>query len=291
MQKLTYVNLRGEQLEMSSFPPYILHSLAGMEPTDVQIMTTQAPEQNGATTRTVLRAPRTVEATISIRKDDRADMYEARMRASAILAMNACISENQVGRLIYENDTGTWWTYAVPEVSLSGGSRARDNLIDMRAQFHCDSPYWFSMGEDYITLEMGDGSFTLPFSFPVRFGRRDFSRTARNTGAVNAPVHITIEGTGEMPTLFNHTTGGKITVSRVIARGEQLIIDTDPEMLTVKVINADDEEENAFGYLNSSLAVTTFSLRPGDNLIEYAPSVVSNESRVTIKWRTRYEGL
>ena len=94
-----------------------------------------------------------------------------------------------------------------------------------------------------------------------------------------------------MPTLFNHTTGGKITVSRVIARGERLIIDTDPTTLTAKVIKANGEEENAFGYLSSSLAVTTFGLRPGDNLIEYPPSVVSTESRVTVRWRARCEGV
>lgn len=291
MQKLTYINLRGEQLEMGGSPPYILHRVEGVEPTDVQIISSRGAYQHGATTRGLLCEVRKIDALVSIRAESRSEMYQARMHAGAILTHPLCFSDNQVGRLIYENDVGRWWTYAVPEGGMNGGSRAQDNLIDMHVTFHCDSPYWFSMEDNYITLQMGDGSFTLPFSFPIRFGRRDFSRTARNAGAVDAPVHITIEGTGEMPTLFNHTTGAKIAVSRVIARGERLIIDTDPTALTVKVIKANGEEENAFGYLSSSLAISAFALRSGDNLIEYAPSVVSTESRVTVRWRTRCEGV
>ena len=291
MQKLTYINLRGEQLEMSSSPPYILHRLNGVEPTELQKTTTRGAMQQGETTRAILRNARIVDATLSIRQDARRDMYMARAEAASLLALSACFDGEEMGRLIYENDAGTWWTYAVPETVMSGGSRARDNLLDMQMAFHCDSPYWFSLDEDYITLQMGDGSFELPFSFPIRFGRRDFSQTARNAGAVDAPVRITIEGTGEMPTLYNHTTGARITVARVIARGEQLIIDTDPTHLTVKVADASGQEENAFGYLDASLAITAFGLRPGDNLIEYAPSVVSNESRVTLRWHKRYEGV
>lgn len=291
MQKLTYINLRGEQLEMGGSPPYILHGLEGMEPTDVQMTTSRGALQHGVTTRKLLCEARKIDATVSIRASGRAAMYEARGYAGTVLSHPRCFDGEQTGRLLYQNDAGTWWTYAIPEVSLRGGSRARDNLIDMRATFHCDSPYWFSMGEDYIVLAMGSGAFRLPFAFPIRFGRRDFSLTARNMGAVDAPVRIEIEGTGETPTLHNHTTGAKIAISRVIARGERLIIDTDPTALRVVVVSEDGGEENAFGYLDASLAVTEFVLKPGENLIEYAPSVVSNDSRVTVKWRTRHEGV
>lgn len=291
MQKITYINLRGEALEIGPSPPYILSTMSGVEPTDVTMTATRGAHQHGETTREILREPRVVNVTASIREAERAAMYEARMRAAALLALPACFDGTTTGRLIYENDAGKWWAYAVPEIPLRGGKRILDNLLDMRMTFHCDSPYWSSIGEEYVTLRMGAGDFKLPFSFPIRFGRRDFSRTARNAGAVDAPVHIEIEGTGEAPALYNRTTGAELAISRVIARGERLVIDTDPANLSVTVVRGDGTGENAFGYLDASLAVTAFVLRPGDNRIEYVPSVTSNDSRVTLRWRTLYEGV
>lgn len=290
MQKITYINLRGEALEIGPSPPYILSALSGVEPTDVKMTSTRGAHQHGETTREILREPREVNVTASIQQAERAAMYETRMRAAALLALPACFDGESMGRLIYENDAGRWWAYAYPKTPLRGGKRILDNLLDMRVTFHCDSPYWSAMDEEYVALQMGAGAFKLPFSFPIRFGRQDFSRTARNAGAVDAPVRIEIEGTGEAPTLYNRTTGAKIAISRVIARGERLVIDTDPAKLSVTVIGINGERENAFGYLDSSLAITEFVLRPGENRIEYVPSVTSGESRVTLYWRTLYEG-
>ena len=49
--------------------------------------------------------------------------------------------------------------------------------------------------------------------------------------------------------------------------------------------------EDAFGYLDPSIAVSAFVLAPGDNEVEYVPSVTSRQSRVEIAWHAYFEGV
>ena len=76
-----------------------------------------------------------------------------------------------------------------------------------------------------------------------------------------------------------------------MSEGEQLVICTDPRNLSCRILRADAEEEDAFGYLDPSAAVSAFLLAPGVNDVEYVPSVVSLGSRMEIRWRSCYEGV
>ena len=60
---------------------------------------------------------------------------------------------------------------------------------------------------------------------------------------------------------------------------------------TAVAIGKDGKEEDAFGYLNPSLAISAFVLIPGTNLVEYRPNVPSLDSRVEIAWQSCYEGV
>ena len=56
-------------------------------------------------------------------------------------------------------------------------------------------------------------------------------------------------------------------------------------------MRADGETQDAFGYLDASVAVSAFLLSPGVNEVEYVPSVASGGSRMEISWHSRYEGV
>ena len=87
------------------------------------------------------------------------------------------------------------------------------------------------------------------------------------------------------------STGARIAVSRPVAVGERLIIDTDPDVLSVVVRAADGTETPAHGYLSLDSSLTGFVLRPGPNNIEYLPSRPSLLSRVELQWSARLEGV
>lgn len=294
MQKLIYENLLGERITLGGAPPYILAGVSGLGPTETALVSTRGAYQNGATTRGATRTQRIVRARFSILgAQTRQAMYEARRAASRLLALPRCLdaTTGAMGRLIYENDAIRCWTYAVPEASDTDGRRTDNALGELSVTFRCDSPYWSALAQEARVLRMGEGGLALPFTLPFALGTRAFTATCENDGAIDAPVRIEILGCGEKPALYNETTGAAIRLERAIASGERLIIETDPDRLSVTIAHGDGTRENAFGYLDAQCAVTAFVLRPGQNTLRYVPDQSAADSVITILWRSRQEGV
>ena len=207
-----------------------------------------------------------------------------------LLAYERAFDGERQGRLFYENDHGRWWIPAIPE-GPDPDRRIQNFLIQSRMTFRCSDPYWRDEAIHTLALRMSDASFRLPFRFPIRFGTRMFTGRAVNAGHASTPVRITVHGSGETPSLINHTTGAKITVARPVATGETLLINTDPEALSVVVRSFDGTETPAHGYLALETPLAGFALRRGPNIIEYVPNQPSNLSRVELQWSSRLEGV
>lgn len=258
------------------------------------VIGTRGVYQDGETTQRMLRTKRSIKAKISIfGAKTRAQMYEQRIKMQRLLALGRCFDaeRGEMGRIVYENDAGRWWAYAIPETTPTDGARFKDNLRDISMNFRCDSAYLTEFERKQSVLQMGAGGFALPFSLPVRFGTAQFESICQNDGAVKAYTQISVYGSGETPTIMNSTTGAVLSISRQIATGEVLVINTDPERLNVTLVHVDGTSENAFGYLNAQHAVTGFYLKPGRNEIHYLPSMPSQSSRVVIAWQDRLEGV
>lgn len=294
MQRLIYENVLGERVEMGGAPPFVLEHVSGVGATDTQIHFTRGARQNGVTTHGVLREKRLVRAQLALMgAQSREALYRLRQSLCRMLALARCRDEQtgQMGRLIYENDAGRYWAYAIPETPPSDGKRFAHALSGVTVTFQCDSPYWNEFEEHAQTLSMSDGGFSLPFSLPVRLGTTRFTATCENTGSISTPVRIVVEGAGEKPEIRNETTGAYLRIDRAVAGGERLEIDTDPQSLSVVITHADGRGENAFGYLDALCAVNAFALRPGRNCLRYVSGDTAGESRVRISWRARHEGV
>lgn len=294
MQRLIYENLLGERLVLGAEAPYVLAGVSGVGATEAELVSTRGVCQSGATLRTAARMQRRVKARISILgARTRQEMYEARRDLGRLLALQRCFDalSGAQGRLIYENDAGRYWAYAVPEAPAGDGSRFANALGEITVYFQCGSPYWNEFTKNTQVLRMGDTGFSLPFALPVRFGTTEFAAECENAGAIDAPVHIVVEGSGETPEIRNETTGTALRIDRAIASGERLVIQTDPDALDVTVEHADGTSESAFGYLDAQCAVSAFVLRPGRNVLRYVPGQTAGASRVTLTWRTRHEGV
>lgn len=293
MQRLTYTNLRGQVLDLFSNPPYILGSVKGTGLPEQDIMTSKGAAQPGSTVRGMLRKERFVEAEFSVLAKDRAELYELRQRLSALLATQAVYVAacQRMGRLIYENDIGQWWCYAVPDGAPREVKRFQNTYPAMSLTFRCGDPYWRSLDEYNVRMELGNGGFRLPFRLPIRFGGRNFAADAYNEGDIDTPAVIAITGAGESPAVINRTTGAEIRLALRLAVGETLTINTDPDALSVVLRKVDGSEESAFGYLDGANALSAFVLAPGHNAIEYAPSELSPLSKAQVNWRIRAEGV
>lgn len=294
MQKLIYENLLGERLEMGGAPPFVLAHVSGVGATGVSARQTQGAHQNGVTTHGVVREKRIVRAQLSVLgAKTRQALYETRRMMLRMLSLARCFdpATGAMGRLIYENDAGRYWTYAIPDTPPEDGSRFLHALSGVTVTFACDSPYWNAFETCTHTLSMSDTGFSLPFSLPIRMGTTRFTAVCENDGAISTPVSIVVEGSGETPEIINESTGAYLRVDRAVAAGERLLIDTDPAELRVDIEHADGSVESAFGYLDASCAVSAFTLRPGLNQVRYVSGETAGASRVRLSWRARYEGV
>ena len=292
MQKITYINAYGERLVFGGEPPVLLRSVTGLGRTDAAIVKAQGAYQAGEFFSRLQLPARYVQVQFDMPpQESREAMYRERMRMERILSAGRSVRNGELGTLIYENDAGAWVTRAAMDGTIAYGKRFLNGITTSKLTFYCPDAYLKEREGRSAQLRMGDGGFSLPMRFPVRLGSRRFKGTLTNDGTADAPIEITIYGTGETPAIVNHTTGARIVVSRVVANGERLVINTDPQKLTCVLHKADGSTEDAFGYLDPSIAVSAFVLAPGDNEVEYVPSVTSRQSRVEITWHSYFEGV
>ena len=292
MQRITYVNAYGEQLVFGAEPPLLLRTVSGLSRPDASVIKAQAAYQSGEQFVRIQVPGRVVQIGFDLPPcASRAEMYRERMRIERVLASSRCVRDGETGTLIYENDAGAWMTGAVPDGACAYGKRFLNGMAGNTLTLYCPDACLQDRNEQTAQMRMGTSGTTLPTKLPLRLGARKFRSSLVNEGTAPSPVTLTLYGTGETPTVINRTTGAKIVVSRPVASGERLEIRTDPRALACRLVHADGTSEDAFGYLDASIALSAFLLSPGLNDVEYVPSVTSSESRLEVSWRSYYEGV
>lgn len=290
MQKLTYINLNNEQI-VFRHAPYVLSKISGLELPDLKIETLNGVYQQGDTVAGYRREKRVVTATFSIYETSRAAMYARRMELMRILSPDKAVQGEERSILIYENDYVRYMTWAVPDGGLEAKSRTLDTQPNLKVSFRCESPFWYDVNPSSVVFAYSGEGFSLPFTLPVDFGRRDFSKEANNAGHVSAPVEITIACKGEVPRICNQTTGKRIALSAVIPSGNTLVLNTDPAHLDAKILDTDGNETGAFGKLSLETPLAEFVLQPGVNELVYEAGGSEALSEITVTWRNAFEGV
>ena len=290
MQKLTYINLDNEQI-VFQYAPFVLAKVDGLGLTDMKTETLRGVSQQGDTIAGFTHEARMITATFTLMCATRSAMYEKRMELLRILSPDKAIRGDERAALIYENDYVRYMTYAFPTDGVQAKKRIANAQPSLKVNFRCESPFLFSVNTSSVVFDYSGEGFSLPFSFPIDFGRRDYSKEANNAGHVAAPVVIEIKCEGELPRLYNQTTGKRITLVAAVPAGNTLVLNTDPARLDAKIIDAEGNETGAFGILSLDTPLAEFVLAPGINELVYEAGGASAQSEITIKWRNAYEGV
>ena len=292
MQKVTYINVYGESLVLGGGPPVLLRSVSGFSRPGGQIVRAQGAYHPGETFSRVQLPSRSVQVQFDILPcADRGALYRQRMQIERVLSSGRCLRGGETGWLVYENDAGAWRMRAVPDGAITYGKRFQNAMAACRVNFLCPDAHMEAMAQETAVIRTSAGGFKLPTALPIRLGARIPGETLVNGGTADAPVTVTVYGTGEIPALINRTTGAQLMLTRAVGAGEQLVVSTDPKALSCVLVRADGSREDAFGYLDPALAVSGFALAPGGNLVEYVSAGAGAGSRVEIAWRARYEGV
>jgi len=290
MQKLTYINLRNEQIIFQG-APYVLGKITGLGIPDIEVATLRGAYQQGDTIIGYRRGARTVTVAFTLMCASRSALYAARSHLLAILSADRAVSDTDRATLIYENDYGRWMTPAMPMEGMMPDARIENAQTGLKIEFRCESPFFYSTVALETSFSYTDSGLELPFAFPFTLGSREFSKEVTNPGQVATPVELWIACKGETPQIVNRSTGKSLALAAPIPDGYTLYLNTDYAKLSAQLIQPDGTRIGAFGKLSLDTPLADFVLRPGINVLEYRPSGGTMQSVITIRWRSAYEGV
>jgi hypothetical protein len=291
MQKLIFINSRGQSVEISNALPFILSKFDGTGSVDTSLLMTKSPYQDGSTLQDVLLDKRvlTIEGTICA--DSIEKMYSYRQQLASIF--NPKLRE---GILRYENDNG------VKEIKciVEDGIEYKDKFDSSKKQTFavsliCPNPYWLDEIDNRqdIAVWMGDFEFDLELSDDgIEMEHRENSLivNVNNVGDVDCAIRIefTALATVVNPSLFNIYTQKYIKVKRTLHAGDKLVINTAFGNKKVNLI-VNGVTSNVFNYID--LGSTFLQLTAGDNLFRYDAESGIDNLDVSIYHRPQYIGV
>jgi hypothetical protein len=286
MEKITFINAKGETIEFSNVPPYTVVSIQGTSAADVDHQAQKAPFQDGSTYIDSYLKERPIDIVFEILANNPVELFSLRRQATRIL--NPKLGP---GLLVYEYYGGKNEIAAVPELPLFPDGNGNKGLEYQRGScsFVAHNPYWNSIEEAEQSLTAWIGKFEFTFEFPVEFGERADRATILNGGDEKTPVIIKFTGPATNPIVTNETTGEWIKVNRILGDGDVLEVNTAFGNKTVEIVSPDGTKTNVFNYID--LESEFFQLIPGENQLSFSSDDIDNVGRVLIKYKNRYLGV
>ena len=169
----------------------------------------------------------------------------------------------------------------------------KDNRTNLYEQLNftvyiiCPDPYFYE-AEKLEELTTWIGGLNFPLNLPFNLKQRgENKKNIFNDGHVDTPVEVVFKGPAINPKIVNQTTGKFIQVNRELTSEDTLYITTQYRNKKVE-IERNGVRTNAFNYID--LDSTFFSLKVGDNLIEYSTQSLEPQG-VSIKYSQKYLGV
>lgn len=282
VEKVTFINARGQSIELSNRRPFILQSVIGKADVGADIQTQTAPFQDGSTYIDTHLQPRAMSLNVSILAADQDDLLYQRQLLATIF--NPKLGP---GKLLYSKGSTEREIKAVVENvpvfgvgSDNNGIRFQRTIVNLL----CPSPFWEDILAENYKLEDFVSNFRFSFHFPVRFATRGDSKLLINKGDVPTPIHVEFRGPVVNPRITNLSTGEFIKVNREIPAGYKLILDTSFGNKRVEIVGPDGIVQNAFHYID--LASTFFNLDVGETKISFITE--SGNPEVYVEYKHRY---
>ena len=169
----------------------------------------------------------------------------------------------------------------------------KDNRTNLYEQLNftvyiiCPDPYFYEL-EKIEELTTWTGGLNFPLNLPFSLKQKGENiKNIYNDGHVDTAVEIIFRGPAINPKVINQTTGEFIQVNRELTSEDTLYITTKYRNKKVE-IERNGVKTNAFNYID--LDSTFFSLKVGDNLMEYSTESLEPQG-VSIKYSNKYLGV
>lgn len=280
---LEFTNARGETFRFGGEACGLV-TVEGLGDVGASVQLSRAPFQQGATFLDAVLEPRYITLEFIVRGADYNEVRAGRERISRVLSPVL-----GVGILRYVSGGLSRQIYAVAETvpvfpdGEARGGRWQRGMVTLV----CPSPFWQDENPTMLKLQDFVGNFFFPVSFPASFSIRGDQENFVNDGHVPTPVKVTFRGEAVNPMITKVSTGEFIRVKRTIPAEHSLVITTDFNSRTVRIVDPYGNEMNAMGYID--LNSTFFSLDVGENNLSFITD--GGNPEVFIEYRNLYLGV
>ena len=285
------VSNKKTSLELTCMP-YTVQNTEGWDRLDVQNVTSQGFDQDGASLLNSYVLPRDMSITGQIYAETTYQMQKLRDKL-----LNIFLPKEDVTITHYYggvNRTIVVRTEKTPQIEFTEVSKVQQYEIS----FTATEPYWRDQAETLIQIANVIGHFHFPLRIPknkgVCFGVKSSSLIANvfNASSVRVGMTITFIANGELtnPQLFNVNTRQYLKLLCTMVSGEKITIQTGQENSVVR--NKNGLEEDYIGVIDLAGGGDTFlQLDPGDNLFRYAADGGEDMLEVRISFYNKYPGV
>ena len=196
------------------------------------------------------------------------------------------------GKLIF-NDTYELEVYvkASPDVERYAAN-AKFNF-----SLYAPFPYWQKKNREQTMLVGLKGLFSFPWNIsapnPFRFSEITETGyvTVLNNGEAPANWTVTFSALDEVvnPRIYNMETGEYVKILKTMSDGEQIVISTEGDELTVTCVASDGTETDGFQFLE--VESMPFKLAVGENHIKTDAEANTVALRANISFRPAFVGV
>jgi phage-related protein len=286
MQKLIYVNSRGQSITIGNAAPFILSNFDQGNP-EATILTTKSPGQDGKSYHGTLLEERNPIIEGTILGSSIEDMFVKRKLLSSIF------NPKDTGTLTYINDVKAYEIDCVVQ-SLTPKDKY-EPAQEFQVQLFCPDPYYKEIVETKNELALWLGDFEFPLEIPadgIEMGHRvsNLIVNANNPGDIECGMRVEFKALASVvnPSILNVYTQEFIKVKRILAAGDTLVINTEFAHKSVKMFH-NGVGTNVFNYID--LSTTFLQLSVGDNLLRYNAEQGIDNLECAIYFTPKYVGV
>lgn len=272
--------------------PYFVESIKGFGTIEVNIVTSQGFDQDGASVLNDYIGPRDMEIVGQVRANTTEKMQKLKDSIYDLFIPKKDIEINHYyggkNRIITARVEKT------PDFSFTAVSQIEEYVVRLQAA----NPYWRDPIDTLISIANLTGGFHFPMVIPkdtgITFGIKSaiLIADAYNYSSVKIGMKFVFiaNGTVTNPQLFNVNTREFLKLNCVMSAGETITVETGYDKTITRNVNG--IESDYIGKIDLKGGGNTFlELYPGDNLLRYGAEGGEELLEVKIYYKNRYLGV
>lgn len=292
MERVTFINSRGQSIQLGNDAPFILTKIEGTGAVTADIQTQKSPFQDGETYIDNTLESRPLSIEIMVIAENEEEM--TRMRRRLLQVFNPKLGP---GKLIYEFGDNKKEIEAISELApaFPDAEDFKDTMQPGLISLYCPSPFWRDVVKAKAEVAIWRGAFEFPLEIVtegIEMGFREPSLIVNieNPGDVACGMEVKFKALATVvnPLLFNVNTREFIQINKTLTAGEVLTVTTHFANKRVETYK-NGITSNAFNWID--LESTFLQLDPGDNLLRYDAEDGLDNLEVDIYYTPQYLGV